>query len=307
MLAAEVVRNYLEHAVAVKRLSVAHDSEAAFADTARLVGLQQRAGVASDLEVNRAEADALTSTSVGPAIEADREASLFRLASLTGLPVESVMRRLTLSEPPALAANAIPAGLPADLLRQRPDVRRAERELAAATADVGVAVADQFPRLSLVGDFGLDSVHPGELAKSASRYWNIGPQLSVPLFSAGRLHEQAAAAEAARQAAIASYRQVVLNALADVETALVRYASDVRRAEPVRAAAQRLHGTLQLTQLRYKAGEATLLEVLEAQRTVYAITDQLAVLDGAVATDFVAVQKALGRGWQRLPASSAGQ
>ena len=307
VLAAEVVRNYLEHGVAVKRLAVARDSEAAFAQTARLVGLQQHAGVASDLELNRADADALASTSVAPAMEADREATLFRLASLTGLSVEAIAPRLTRTEPPALTHEAIPAGLPADLLRRRPDVRRAERELAAATADAGVAVADQFPRLSLVGDIGLDSVHPGELAKSASRYWNVGPQITVPLFSAGRLRDQAAAAQAAREAALAAYRGVVLGALADVETALVRYASDVRRADAVRGAAARLQGTLHLTHLRYKAGEATLLEVLEVQRTVASITDQLTVVEGQVATDFVALQKALGGGWQQAGAPDAGR
>jgi NodT family efflux transporter outer membrane factor (OMF) lipoprotein len=299
VLAAEVARNYLSYTVAVERLAVAGRNEAAYADTARLVGLQHAAGVASDLELNRAQADELASTSVSPALYADRQAALFRLATLTGLSVESVQPMLGAQRPPALDDAAIPVGLPADLLRRRPDVRRAERDLAAATADAGAAVAAQFPRLSLVGSVGLDSVHPGELVEAASRYWNVGPQLSVPVFSAGLLKHEAQAAEAARQTALASYRSVVLNALADAETALVRYTTDVHRAQAVRAAAARLRGTLDLTRLRYKAGEATLLEVMDAERSVYGLEDQLATLDGLVATDYVALQKALGGGWQQ--------
>ena len=305
VLAAEVARNYLSYTVAVERLAVAGRNEAAYADTARLVGLQHAAGVASDLELNRAQADELASNSVSPALYADRQAALFRLATLTGLAVEAVQPMLSARQPPALDEAAIPVGLPADLLRRRPDVRRAERDLAAATADAGAAVAAQFPRLSLVGSVGLDSVHPGELAQAASRYWNVGPQLSVPVFSAGLLRHEARAAEAARQAAIASYRSVVLNALADAETALVRYTTDVRRAQAVRAAAGRLRGALDLTRLRYKAGEATLLEVMDAERAVYGLEDQLATLDGLVATDYVALQKALGGGWQSSSASGA--
>ena len=298
VLSAEVARNYVNYAIAVRRIEAARQTEATYAETARLVGLQHAAGVASDLELNRALADEQASTALSPALDADRQAALFRLASLTGLSAGAIAPRLEGVRTPALEPGAIPAGLPADLLRRRPDVRRAERDLAAATADAGVAVAEQFPRISLVGSLGLDSVHPGELTQAASRYWNVGPQLSIPLFSAGRLRQQAAAAEAARQAALHSYQSTVLGALADAETALVRYAADLRRAQAVRSAAHSDEGTLALTQMRYRAGEATLLEVMDAERVVCGLNDQLALVEGQLALDYVALEKALGGGWQ---------
>ena len=267
VLAAEVVRSYLNYRIAQDRIEVAKANEAAYTQTARLVDLEFRAGWASELEVNRAEADRLSSTAVTPALDADRRAALFRLASLTALALEDVQSRLQADRPTDAIPATVPVGLPADLLRRRPDVRRAERDLAAATGDAGVAVADQFPRISLVGEFGLDSVHPGELFQSASRYWAVGPQFTVPLFSAGRLRHQSQAAEAARAAALESYRSVVLNALADAETALVRLSADRNRLAAVRAATARLGSTLDLTRLRYRAGEATLLEVMDAERT----------------------------------------
>ena len=304
VLAAEVVRAYLNFWIAADRLAVAGQNEAAYADTARLVSLQRDAGWASDLEWNRAEADRIASTAVSPGLYADREAALYRLSSLTTVPVEELDRELAADRTPRAIAGPVPAGLPADLLRRRPDVRRAERDLAAATGDAGAAVADRFPRISLVGNLGLDSVHPGNLFDSASRYWNVGPQVSIPVFSAGRLKAQAAAAEAARQVALQSYRSTVLAALADAETALIRYAMDLHRHETIEAALARLKGTLELTRLRYQAGEATLLEVRDAERAVCGLSDEAAVLGGQVALDYVALQKALGGGWQAGAAST---
>lgn len=303
VIAAEVARGYLEYATAVRRIEVARATEAAYARTAELVTLQHGAGVASDLELNRVRADAIASTSVSPTLDADRRAALFRLASLTGLGVEEVGARLEGVTLERAVAVDVPPGLPADLLRRRPDIRRAERDLAASTADAGVAVAEQFPRVSLVGDFGLDSVHPGELVRSASRYWNVGPQVSLPVFSAGRLHRQSEAAEAGRTASLANYRSVVLAALADVETALVRYAADGQRARALHDALDRVDGVRALTQLRYEAGEATLLEVLDAERATEALGDQAAAADGQVGLDFVSLHKALGGGWDRAPLS----
>lgn len=297
VIAAETARGYLEYRTALRRLAVARASEAAYAKTAELVGLQHAAGIASDLDLSRAQTDAIASSAVSPALEADRRAALFRLSSLTGLPVADVDARLggTVGEP--AAPPGVPAGLPSDLLLRRPDLRRAERDLAAATADAGVAAAERFPRISLVGDLGLDSVHPGDLTQAASRYWNFGPQVSVPVFSAGRLRSQSRAADAAREAALASYRSSVLNALADVETALVRYGADVRRSQALQEAGARIEGARSLTRLRYEAGEATLLEVMDAERAVQAVGDQRAAVDGQVGLDYVALQKALGGGW----------
>jgi outer membrane protein TolC len=191
-------------------------------------------------------------------------------------------------------------GLPSELLRRRPDVRRAERELAAATADVGGAVAAQFPRLSLVGDFGWDSVYPGTLASAASRYWNIAPQLTLPLFAGGRLRGQVQAAEAARDAALASYRATVLRALADTESSLVRFATERSREASLVAAAASLDANLSLERRRFEAGDASMIDVLAAERAANLAADQRAASDGQLVQDYIALGKALGGGWQMV-------
>lgn len=298
VLSAEVVRLYLDAAIAARRAAIATARSASYAETARLLGLARAAGVASGIDLDRAEVDAATSIAALAPLEADRQTAVYRLSSLTGLAPSALEPRLERDRIPAVGPQAVPAGLPADLLRRRPDVRRAERELAAATADAGTAVADQFPRLTLVGDLGLDSVRPGELVQAASRYWNAGPQLTVPLFAAGRLRAGAAAADAARTVAQANYRGAVLAALADAESALARYGADARQARGLHAARDRAAQALALTRLRHAAGEATLLDVADSERALDALEDQCAVADGSLARDYAALQKALGGDWQ---------
>jgi outer membrane protein TolC len=172
------------------------------------------------------------------------------------------------------------------------------RELAAATADVGSAIAARFPRLTLVGDAGWDSVQPGKLVQSASRYWNIGPQLTVPIFSAGRLRAQSEAAASSRDAAEASYRAAVLRAVADAETGLVRLVADRERQRSVTASAQALAVAAKHEQQRYGAGEASRIEVLQAERALDAAEDGRIAEQAQVLKDYVSLGKSLGFGWQ---------
>jgi NodT family efflux transporter outer membrane factor (OMF) lipoprotein len=226
------------------------------------------------------------------------QSATFALAALTGEPLESLAPRL--ATPGAIPAvpSTTPVGLPSELLRRRPDVRHAERELAAATADVGSAVAAQFPRLTLIGDFGWDSVNTGTLTSAASRYWNYGPQLTVPLFEGGRLRGQVEAAQAARDAALASYRASVLRAFSDTESSIVRYAAERRRESELDAAAASRDASLALERQRYEAGDASKIDVLAAERLANQAADQRAASAGQLAQDYIALGKALGGGWQ---------
>jgi outer membrane protein TolC len=174
-----------------------------------------------------------------------------------------LLATLAAERPVPATLTQAPVGLPADLLRRRPDIRQAERELAAATADIGVAVAEQYPRLVLVGSGGWDSIHAGNLTAAASRFWNVGPQLSLPLFTGGRLKNQVTAREAARDAALAAYRQKVLAALADTETALLRYQQEAQRQQALQA--------VELADCSgwrgsFRVGEAAQTEVLAQQQ-----------------------------------------
>ncbi|MBS0393048.1 MAG: efflux transporter outer membrane subunit [Proteobacteria bacterium] len=301
VVAAEVADAYVAYRTAAQRRGLAARM-VADADAAReLVALQTHAGVASVTDQHRAEAERLTAAATVPALDAQARTATLRLAALTGEAPTALEARL--GEPRAIppAPTTAPVGLPADVLRRRPDVRRAERELAAATADVGSAVAAQFPRLSLVGDFGWDSVRSGELARAASRYWNLAPQLTLPLFAGGRLRGQADAARAARDAALGSYRSTVLRALSDTESSMVRFAADRDRFADLDAAASALAASVALEQRRFEAGDASMLEVLAARRTADQAADQRAAEAGQLAQDYIALGKALGGGWRTRP------
>jgi outer membrane protein, multidrug efflux system len=298
VVAAEVASAYLEYRINKERSRIASENRAAYAETVRLVGLQHQAGMASDLDLRRAEADKLANDAVLPSVDTQWRVALYQLKALSGESRDDLGTRLGESGlvPPIPAAVAV--GLPSDLLRRRPDIRRAERDLAAATSDLGVAVASQFPRFMLVSDVGLESIRSGDLVSAASRYWDFTPRLTVPVFTAGRLRHEVEANAAARDAAIAAYRSTVLNAVADAESALVRLSAEQTRAASYAGACRALEGTLRLARRRYEAGEAALTDVLDVQRSLNQLTDLRAQSAGQVVLDFVSLQKALGGGWQ---------
>lgn len=297
VVAAEVVRAYIEYRTNRERSRVATENRTAFAETVRLVELQHRAGLASDLDLQRAEADKLANDAVLPSVEQEWHVALYQLTALSGDSRADLGPRLGDSGRIPTLPSALVAGLPSDLLRRRPDIRRAERDWAAAAAEVRVAVAEQFPRFLLVGDAGLESVRTGDLVSAASRYWDLGPQLTVPIFTAGRLRHQVEANAAARDAALATYRSTVLNAVAEAESALVRLSAEHNRAVSYAAACRALENSLTLVRQRYQAGEAALIDVLDVERSLNQLTDLRVQSAGQEVLDFVSLQKALGGGW----------
>jgi outer membrane protein, multidrug efflux system len=298
VIAAEVASAYIEYRVAAERRELARRTLTALDESARLISLQQQAGLASATDVRNAQAERLTSADVPSVLDAARVGALQRLFALTGTPAATLALRLAPAAGVPSAPAETPIGVPASLLERRPDVRRAERELAAATADVGAAVAAQFPRLSLVGDGGLDSVRSGDLTQAASRYWSLAPQLTLPLFAGGRLRRQSEAAAAARDAALDTYRATVLRAVADAESAVVQFSGGRRNALSLASAASQLDESAALERTRFAAGDVSLLEVLASERAAIRAADQRSQSSGQSALDFVAVQRALGGGWQ---------
>jgi NodT family efflux transporter outer membrane factor (OMF) lipoprotein len=192
---------------------------------------------------------------------------------------------------------SIPAGLPSDLLRRRPDVRRAERELAAATARIGVATADLFPRFSLTGSLGLQSEEFSDLASMDSRFFNIGPSVSWPIFDAGRIRSNIRVQNARQEQALVRYEQSVLTALEDVENALVNYAKEQQRRQSLQRAVDANRRSVEMSQQLYDRGLTDFLDVLDAQRALFASEDALVQSDRTISTNLVALYKALGGGW----------
>ena len=296
-VAAEVARNYVEYRTYQQRIVTTRDNVAAFEQTANLVRLQYQAGLASALDLKRAQSDWLASRAALPPLEAEARASVHALGVLLGLAPGALVAELGASAPIPLGPAAVPVGLPSELARRRPDVRRIERELAAATADVGVAVAEQFPRFSLTSALGLDSIRSGDLARLASRYWSVIPQISAPLFEGGRLRSQTEARWAARDAALARYHKGVLEALSDVESALVRIDRQRVRAADLDAAYDASSAALDLSRQRYAAGDTPLTDLLDTERQANTLGDQRVRANGQLALYVVSLYKALGGGW----------
>jgi NodT family efflux transporter outer membrane factor (OMF) lipoprotein len=210
--------------------------------------------------------------------------------------------------PPTLAVleaapPTIPPGLPSDLLRRRPDIRAAERQLAAASANIGVATADLFPRFTLTGSYGFQSEHFKDLPNDSSNFWQIIPGFRWPIFNAGRIRSNIAVESARQEQALANYEQTVLRSLADVEDALTNYDRERARREELARSVSANRRAVDLSNQLYSRGLIDFLGVLDAERQLFASEDQLAASDTIVSSNLVAVYKALGGGWQAEPAS----
>lgn len=297
-LMAEVARNYLELRGAQRQLAIARDTLGAQQRTLQLTQDRRQAGVATDLDVARATSSVATTAATIPGFNARARAAIHRLSVLVGREPAALSEQLTpagaLPDVPAV----VPVGLPSELLRRRPDVRRAERELAAATARTGAATADLFPRFALTGNLGLQSLSPDKLFNTNSVYSAIGPSINWPIFDAGRIRSNIQVQNERQEQALIRYEQSVLQALQDVEDALTNYASEQVRHQSLAEAVAADRRAVDVAQDRYRQGVVDFLTVLDAQRSLFRSQDALAESDRLVATNLVALYKALGGGWE---------
>ena len=294
---ADVARSYLDLRALQQRARLAARAQALADETLRLTRLQLVVGEASQLAVNLAESAAKNAAAALPPLQAGMRADLDALALLTGEAPRALDDELAATAPLPDPQGVFGVGLPSDLLLRRPDVRRAERDLAAASAEVGVATAAQYPRFSLLGTFGVDAIHQGQLTEQASRYWSVGPAVSLPLFSGGALANQAKASQAAYDAALAAYRKTVLQALSDTETALMRFDRESARLEAVDGARQAAASTLALIRRRVTVGEAAELDALQADSQLQQATDVWLQARAARSQALVGLYQSLGGGW----------
>jgi multidrug efflux system outer membrane protein len=298
-LLGDVARNYIQVRGLQRQLKVANDNVASQRDTLDLTQSRFKAGLATDLDVARAEAQVNTTQAAIPTLEISLKQSIHRLGVLLGEPPESLLDELSREGPiPPPVTDAVPVGLPSDLLRRRPDIRRAERELAAATARIGVAKADLFPRFSLTGALGLESQQFKSLARGDSFFWNIGPSISWPILDAGKITSNIRVQNAREREAMILYKRTVLTSLEDVENALTAYEQEQVREQSLARAVDANQRAVQLATLLYKKGLADFLNVLDAQRDLFASQDQLIRSQQDVSADLVALYKALGGGWE---------
>ena len=300
-LLGEVARNYISLRALQRRLAVA---EANLADQQKTLDVVQRRfknGLAPNFDLVRAAAQVDSTESSIPPLQAGIQQTIYAIAVLLGQQPVSLVDELTQTAPIPPVPPTVPVGMPSELLRRRPDVRRAERLLAAATAAQGVATSDFFPHLILGGTAGVQSRHADELFSQnhgGSGFYAAGPEASWTLFDGGRRFANLDRSKAYVAEALANYEGTVLAAFRDVESTLTAYSHDQTRREKLTDLTAQNQEAVRIAKEEYDHGLVDLLDVLEVQRNLYTSQDALAQSDQAVSSDLVAIYKALGGGWE---------
>lgn len=301
VVGAEVATNYATLRGLQQRLRVAEDSLRVQRETMRIVQARVDLGRGTPLDTARAQSLLDTTEASVPALQAQIERAIYRLATLSGQSPRATAAAL--AEPKLLPTIAVTdlstlaAGTPQTLLARRPDVRAAERQLAAATAGIGVARADLYPTISLSGLLGFTSNRVSDLLDSAGRSTNLGAALAWTPLDFGRVRSRIAASEARAQAALATWEQTVALAVEETETALSGYSRSAQQTARLESAARNAEEAARLARLRFEAGAADFLTVLDAERTVLSARDALVQAQTGMVTSLVGVYRALGGGW----------
>ncbi len=298
-LAAEVAQNYVELRLYLRRLAIARRNLASQSETLQITEWRNQAGLASTTDVAQARTSQAQTRATIPDLEVSLAAAVNRLAVLLGRPPGSLNDALLgEGELPSLPAS-VASGIPADVLRQRPDLIAAERSLAAETARVGQTLAQRFPSLNLGASFGWQAYSLGGLGGAGSLARSVSGSLAGTLFDAGRLKSAVDIQTAVQEAALAAYEAAVLVALEEVENALAAYASGRERVDARRVAAEAAQEAASLSRNLYQAGLADFQKVLETERTRLSAEDNLAIAEAAMRTNLIKLYKALGGGWQQ--------
>ncbi len=297
----EVGRSYAELRGFQLRLDIAEKNIRIQQDTLDLTKARSAAGLATELDVARAAAQLETTRSAVPTLQSGIEISIHRLSVLLGQEPGALRAELSPSAPLPLTPPDVPVGLPTELLERRPDIRQSEAQIVAATARVGEAKANFFPRFQLVGSAGRQANQLHDITLGIGNFFSAGPSISLPIFTAGRIRSQVRIQDARLQQAVIGYRSAVLSALEETENALVQYSDEQTRSERLEAAVKSNQEAVHLSSELYRAGLTDFLAVLDAQRELYANEDLLAQSRTAQTVNLIALYKALGGGWQSFP------
>ncbi|KAF1053789.1 MAG: Outer membrane protein OprM [Stenotrophomonas maltophilia] len=301
---AETARDYIQLRAEQQRAAIIDDNLAIARRSLELTQLRRADGVATALEVAEAQAQVATIESRLPDSQKRQARLINALGYLLGEMPGALNAQLAQAQPIPQAPQAVPLGLPSELARRRPDIRRAEANLHAATASIGVAKADFYPRISLNGTFGFQALQMSNFGDWNSRTFGIGPSLSLPIFEGGRLKGMLALREAQQQEAAIAYRQTVLNAWREVDDTLSDYNADQRQLASLDQAVEHGRTALENAREQYKAGAVDFLNVLSTQRELLAAQEQQVRSREAVALNLTLLYKALGGGWQASEGSA---
>ena len=299
-LLAEVALNYVEARTFQARLAFAEANLEAQGETYQLTLWRYQAGLSDELAVQQARYNLENTRSQIPTLRTGLEEAMNRIAVLLGEQPGKIHGELEKRESIPITPLKVAVGVPADVIRRRPDVRRSERELAAQTARMGVATADLYPKFTLSGSIGLEALSLNNLSSSGSWTLSGGPRITWAIFKAGAIRQNIEVQSALQEQYLTAYEAAVLSALEEVENALVAYAEEQQRRQSLSEATQAAQKAVELAQHKYQTGLTDFSNVLDAQRSLLSFEDQLAQSNGTVTSNLVRLYKALGGGWTSL-------
>jgi len=300
-LAAEVALNYIQLRGYQQEIVIAQNNLKAQQHTAEITHKRKNVGFASALDVANADANVATTESQIPVFETAAQQSIYALSVLLAQPPADLLEKLSpTANLPSVPAE-VPVGLPSDLLRRRPDIHQVEAQLHAATAQIGVATADLFPKFSLTGSVNWQSNLVRTWWNGASRWFSVGPSVTWPIFQGGSIVSNIRVQKALRDQAFITYQKTVLAAFQDVENALIAFANEQQHLKALTDAVVANRKAVELSLLLYTEGQIDFLNVAVAQESLYASENALVQSETNIVTDLIALYKALGGGWEFVP------
>lgn len=299
-LLAETALNYIDVRTLQARIGVAEANAKAQAETYQLTRSRFRAGLTDELAVQGASYTLAGTRAQIPTLKTGLEGAMNRLAVILGETPGAVHEELAKQSPIPVPPLSVAVGVPAETLRNRPDIRRAERQLAAQTARIGVAKSELYPKFSLFGTLGYEALSSSDLFDSGSLAWGFGPQISWRLFSGGAVRQNIEVQSARQEQSLKNYQSTVLSALEEAENALTAYISEQVRRDYLIKAVDAATQAFQLARDQYQAGLVDFSVVLIAQLSMLSYADQLAQSEGTVTTNLIRIYKSLGGGWASL-------
>jgi NodT family efflux transporter outer membrane factor (OMF) lipoprotein len=299
-LVAEVALNYVEARTLQTQLEVAEENLNSQQETLQLTQWRFEAGLVSRLDVEQARGNLESTRAQLPKLRSAIEEAKNRLAVLLGAYPGALESQLGPRKPIPEAPAEVAIGVPAETLRRRPDVRRAERQLAAQTARIGVATADLYPTFSLPGSIGLEALTTNRFFNTANRAWSIAGSFAWPIFRGGAIRENIEVQNALQEQALDQYENTLRTALEEVENALANYGEEQLRKQALAEATDAAQKSAELARNQYASGLIDFQSVLDAERSLLTSQDQLAQSRGQVTSNLISLYKALGGGWTGL-------
>ena len=299
LLYAEIALNYVEARTLQARICFAEESVRTQRGSLEITKARLKAEISGELDVRQAELNLANTESLIPRLKASRVQAINRLGVLLGDFPGALHAELDEPAPIPRPPDKVLVGVPTDVLRQRPDIRRAERELAAQTAQIGVATADLYPRFSLSGAFAFEGT--SDIFDWSKRTWFIAPAFRWNLFDGGRVRNRIKAEDARTQAALVRYEQSVLSALEDVENAMTSYIQETDRSKILNRSVIAAGKSVDLVKALYKAGLTDFQNVFDMERSSFEQQQEFAASTGLVTQNLIRIYRALGGGWQPEP------